>query len=60
MERVLGSEMLSQPPRQRSRFARQINVIGAVATTVTSVEVQVLDSMESTPVFIAELSRVHS
>jgi L-alanine-DL-glutamate epimerase-like enolase superfamily enzyme len=46
MERVLGSEILSRRPRQLNRFAREINVAGAVFTAaVTSVEVCMLDSI---------------
>ena len=46
MERVLGSDILSRRPRQLNRFARQIDVAGAVfSTAVASVEVCVLDSI---------------
>jgi hypothetical protein len=45
LERVLGSEILSRHPRQPNRFARQIDIAGAVfSTAVTSVEVCVLDN----------------
>ena len=46
MERVLGTETLSQRPRQRSRFARQVNLVTPpFAAVVASVEVRVLDSI---------------
>lgn len=46
MERVLGSEILSRRPRQLNRFAREINVAGAVfSTAVASVEVCMLEGI---------------
>jgi hypothetical protein len=46
MERVLGNEMLSRQPRQRSRFAKDISIAGAsIGTAVSAVEVCVLDSI---------------
>ena len=45
MERVLGNEPLSNQPRQRSRFAKDISIAGAsIGTAVSAVEVCVLDS----------------
>jgi hypothetical protein len=59
MERVLGTDLLPQP-RQRNRFARQINLAGAaVGTAVASVEVRLLDSIEDRA-FIVELKHVRS
>jgi hypothetical protein len=46
MERVLGTEMLSNQPRQRSRFTRDLNIAGAsIGSAVAAVEVRVLDSI---------------
>jgi hypothetical protein len=47
MERVLGNDLLSQRPRQRSRFMHAVVFAGAgFGTAVTSVEVRILDSTE--------------
>ena len=47
MERVLGNELLSQRPRQRSRFMREVSFAGAgFGSAITSVEVRLLDSIE--------------
>ena len=46
MERVLGSELLSQRARQHGRFIRQVAFPGrGFATAGTSVEVCILDSI---------------
>ncbi len=61
MERVLGNDMLCQPPRQRTRFARQINLAGAaVGTAVGAIEVRILDSIGEDRAFTVELKRVRS
>jgi hypothetical protein len=47
MERVLGTDILSRRPRQRNRFAREIQIAGAaVGTAVASVEVRILDGID--------------
>ncbi len=47
MERVLGNELLSQRPRQRSRFRREVAFAGAgFGAAITSVEVRLLDNIE--------------
>jgi hypothetical protein len=46
MEHVLGSEMLSGRPGQRSRFRRGLRVVGAaIGTAAAAVEVRMLDSI---------------
>ncbi len=47
MERVLGSGMLSQRLRERSRFARHVNVVTPpFAAAVAFFEVRVLDGID--------------
>ena len=46
MERVLGSDILSTRPRQRSRFTRAFNIAGTpVGTAVAAVEVLILENI---------------
>ncbi len=62
MERVLGNDLLSQPPRQPSRFMRKVTFPNAeLDTAVTSVEVRVLDGIEDgRDPLIVELKNVRS
>jgi hypothetical protein len=62
MERVLGSELLSQQARQRSRFVREVAFpVTGFSSAVTAVEVRILDSIKDERIApIVELKHVRS